>query len=117
MGTPRIGSWVVLLVVCQFGFTSCTNSSIAPSSASTSDSFSASTAGTARNVDRIPFRWCPAGHFRMGSPPDEPGRQDDKEAQVDVTLSKGFWIGQYEVTQGEWNRIVPDMPRTLIPRD
>jgi formylglycine-generating enzyme required for sulfatase activity len=53
----------------------------------------------------------------MGSPPDEAGRQDDKEAQVDVKLSKGFWIGQYEVTQGEWNRIVPDIPRTLIPKD
>ena len=39
----------------------------------------------------------------MGSPPGEPGRRAD-EAQVDVTLTRGFWTGQFEVTQSEWRR-------------
>ena len=41
----------------------------------------------------------------MGSPPDEAGRRPD-EAQVDVTLTRGFWMGTFEVTQGEWKRVV-----------
>ena len=40
----------------------------------------------------------------MGSPLGEPERRPD-EAQVEVTLSRGFWIGKYEVTQGQWKRI------------
>ena len=40
----------------------------------------------------------------MGSPPNEPGRRPDEE-QVDVTLTKGFWIGKFEVTQAQWARI------------
>jgi formylglycine-generating enzyme len=40
----------------------------------------------------------------MGSPPNEVERRYD-ETQVDVTLTKGFWMGKYEVTQGEWQRL------------
>jgi formylglycine-generating enzyme required for sulfatase activity len=41
----------------------------------------------------------------MGSPPHEVERRYD-EAQVDVTLTKGFWMGKYEVTQGQWQRLM-----------
>jgi formylglycine-generating enzyme required for sulfatase activity len=39
----------------------------------------------------------------MGSPSNEPERRPD-EAQVEVTLTKGFWMGKYETTQGQWKR-------------
>jgi formylglycine-generating enzyme required for sulfatase activity len=45
----------------------------------------------------------------MGSPSDEPGRRAD-EAQAEVTLSQGFWVGKYEVTQGQWRMAVGDLP-------
>src|SRR5258708_25180920 len=45
----------------------------------------------------------------MGSPPEEPDRRPD-EARVEVTLTRGFWIGKYEVTQGQWKRIVGQFP-------
>jgi formylglycine-generating enzyme required for sulfatase activity len=45
----------------------------------------------------------------MGSPPDEPGHRAD-EAQVEVTLTQGFWMGKYEVTQGQWRRVVGALP-------
>ena len=61
-------------------------------------------AGEERTVDGVKLVWCPAGRFRMGSPPDEAGRRPD-ESQVDVTLTRGFWIGKFEVTQGQWTRI------------
>jgi sulfatase modifying factor 1 len=41
----------------------------------------------------------------MGSPVTEPGRRAD-ELQVEVTLTQGFWIGKYEVSQAEWIRVV-----------
>jgi formylglycine-generating enzyme required for sulfatase activity len=50
----------------------------------------------------------------MGSPLGEPERRPD-ESQVEVKLTHGFWIGEYEVSQGEWSRIVgafPDQPPT-----
>ena len=49
--------------------------------------------------------WCPPGRFSMGSSPTETGHRPD-EAQVTVTLTRGFWMGAFEVTQGEWKRIV-----------
>jgi len=76
------------------------------------NSFLGSKAGDARAVAGINLRWCPPGRFRMGSPPDEPERRPD-EGQVGVTLTKGFWMGKYEVTQGEWKRIVGKLPGEL----
>lgn len=46
----------------------------------------------------------------MGSPPEEPERRDD-EGPVNVSITRGFWIGKYEVTQGEWSAIVVAFPR------
>ena len=40
----------------------------------------------------------------MGSPASEPERRPD-DAQVEVRLTKGFWVGKYEVTQGDWKRV------------
>jgi formylglycine-generating enzyme required for sulfatase activity/WD40 repeat protein/energy-coupling factor transporter ATP-binding protein EcfA2 len=54
--------------------------------------------------DGISMVWCPAtgpDGFQMGSPPGEAGRNGD-ETQHTVVLSSGFWIGKYELTQGEW---------------
>ena len=48
----------------------------------------------------------------MGSPLTEAGRRED-EAQVEVVLSKGFWMGQYEVTQDEWKRIAGEFPQAM----
>ena len=75
-------------------------------------SFVGSKTGDTREVAGVKLCWCPPGHFKMGSPPDEPERRLD-ERQVDVTLTRGFWMGKYEVTQGEWKRIVGKLPGEL----
>lgn len=49
--------------------------------------------------------WIPAGTFTMGSPHTEADRYDD-ERQHEVTLSRGFWLGQFEVTQELWERVM-----------
>ncbi len=72
-------------------------------------SFLGSQAGEEREVAGMKLCWCPPGKFTMGSPPDELERRPD-EAQVEVRLTKGFWTGQYEVTQGQWRRVVGEFP-------
>ena len=53
----------------------------------------------------LTMKWCPAGTFAMGSPTTEEGRHDD-ERQHQVTLTKGFWLGETEVTQGQWKKLM-----------
>jgi formylglycine-generating enzyme required for sulfatase activity len=64
------------------------------------------------NALKMMFCWCPPGSFKMGSPPGEPDRYED-EAQVDVTLG-GFWMGKYEVTQGQWQQVMGTSVRDLM---
>ena len=48
----------------------------------------------------------------MGSPAGELERRPD-EGQVAVTLTRGFWMGQHEVTQGQWKRVIGALPGEL----
>jgi formylglycine-generating enzyme len=66
--------------------------------------FTGERAGEIRDVEGVRFCWCPPGRFAMGSPAGETGHRAD-EMQVDVTLSRGFWMAACETTQGEWRRI------------
>ncbi len=49
------------------------------------------------------------GGFTMGSPESEEGRYND-ETQHHVTLTKGFWLGKYEVTQAQWKSVIGSNP-------
>ena len=53
--------------------------------------------------------WCPPGEFIMGSPAGEEGRGYD-EVQHQVTLTKGFWLGKYPVTQRQWETVMGNNP-------
>ncbi len=55
------------------------------------------------------FAWVPAGTFLMGSPPNEEGRRDD-EILHKITLTKGFWMGVYPVTEEQWRAVMGDDP-------
>ena len=57
----------------------------------------------------IRFRYIPAGTFLMGSPENELGRDDD-ETRHTVALTGGYWIGETEVTQAQWNRVMGRNP-------
>ncbi len=54
--------------------------------------------------------WIPAGTFAMGSPDSEVGRDADEGPQTTVTLSRGFWMGTYEVTQQEYINVMGSNP-------
>lgn len=53
--------------------------------------------------------WCPAGSFRMGSPETELDR-DSNETAHKVTLTSGFWLGQFEVTKEQWYTVMGTTP-------
>lgn len=72
-------------------------------------SFAGARAGAARTLAGLDLCWCPPGRFVMGSPVAEPEHRAD-EATVEVTLSQGFWMGKYEVTQGHWRKVAGPLP-------
>lgn len=51
------------------------------------------------------FVYIAPGTFMMGSPDSEEGRGDD-ETQHEVTITKGFWLGVTEVTEGQWKAVM-----------
>lgn len=53
--------------------------------------------------------WCPPGTYMMGSPKTEKGRAN-RERQIKVTLTKGFWLGKYEVTQKQYKSVIGKNP-------
>lgn len=58
------------------------------------------------------FVYIPAGSFIMGSPESETGHQW-YEKQHRVTISKGFYMGETEVTQGQWEKLVGFNPSSF----
>jgi formylglycine-generating enzyme required for sulfatase activity len=76
--------WVLLALVAIFPFNLCGQSTLTIADLA---------------LELVPI---PAGKFTMGSPDSEAGRKFDEGPQTVVTLSKGFWLGKTEVTQGQW---------------
>jgi formylglycine-generating enzyme required for sulfatase activity len=58
---------------------------------------------------KIAFRRIPAGTYMMGSPVGELGRENG-EPQHQVTLTQPFYIGVFEVTQRQWERVMGTWP-------
>jgi formylglycine-generating enzyme required for sulfatase activity len=56
--------------------------------------------------------WCPPGTFTMGSPTTEAGRGTD-ETEHNVTLTKGFYLGKYEVTQAQYEAVMTGNTNSL----
>jgi sulfatase modifying factor 1 len=52
------------------------------------------------------FVWIPTGTFMMGSPKEEKERDGSRETQHKVTLTKGFYMAVYTVTQEEWQAVM-----------
>jgi formylglycine-generating enzyme required for sulfatase activity len=63
----------------------------------------------AYKTTNILMRLIPKGTFTMGSPSGELGRNSD-ETQHQVTLTKDFYIGVFEVTQRQWELVMGNKP-------
>jgi len=62
----------------------------------------------------LPMAWIAPGTFVMGSPDAGKGRKADESPQTTVTLSKGYWLGNTEVTIGEWKAITGQTLRDKV---
>ncbi len=55
------------------------------------------------------FSYCPPGTFAMGSPASESGRDPDERSHQ-VTLTRGFWMGLFPVTQAQYRCVTSRNP-------
>ncbi len=62
----------------------------------------------------LPMEWVAPGTFIMGSPATEAGRKPDEGPQMEVTLSKGYWMGKTEVTVGQWKALMGESLREHV---
>ena len=72
-----------------------------------------------RIAPRVPppqMVFIPPVTFTMGSPIDEQDRGINEGPQTTVTLTRGFWIGAFEVTQAEYLSVTGTNP-SLFPGD
>jgi formylglycine-generating enzyme required for sulfatase activity len=56
------------------------------------------------------FVWLGPGYFTMGSASSEDGRYANEGPRHRVTLSHGFYIARYELTQGQWEAVMNTRP-------
>ena len=54
--------------------------------------------------------WIAPGQFVMGSPSSDPDFTSDEQPETTVTLTKGFFAGKFEVTQGEYLGVTGSNP-------
>lgn len=65
--------------------------------------------------DGLKYVWIPPGTFQMGcSPGDNDCRSDEMPAHP-VTLTRGFWLGQFPVTMAAYKRFAESTGRTMPP--
>ena len=55
----------------------------------------------------------PAGKFTMGSPDSETDRDGDEGPQHEVTITKPFYMGVYEVTQEQYEQVMGQNPSSF----
>jgi len=65
---------------------------------------------------KLEMLWVKLGTFMMGSPKGE-AKRDEDEIQHQVTLTKGFYLGKYEVTQAQWGRVMGNNPSNFKGAD
>ena len=66
------------------------------------------TAGASRIFDGIEFVWIPPGQFHMGSASRH--ADSDETPVTRVRITRGFWMGKYEVTQAQWQGVMGNNP-------
>ncbi|HQL86964.1 MAG: Serine/threonine-protein kinase pkn1 [Lentisphaerae bacterium ADurb.Bin082] len=60
--------------------------------------------------DKLVLRRIPAGAFDMGSPENELGVWHDVEALHPAALTQDLYVGVFEVTQWQWERVMGNWP-------
>jgi formylglycine-generating enzyme required for sulfatase activity len=68
-------------------------------------------------LDGLKYVWIPPGKFMIGCAPNDVDCYPDEKPAHEVTITKGFWIGQTEVTQAAYERVVGRNPSSFLGED
>ncbi|MDB6093660.1 MAG: hypothetical protein JWM32_1222 [Verrucomicrobia bacterium] len=76
------------------------------------EKFTKKVSATSRLAFEIPrlgidMIFVPPGKFEMG----EDGSEEDEHPETAVTITRGFWLGRFEITQEEWKYVMEANPR------
>ncbi len=63
--------------------------------------------------DGLTYVWIPPGAFQMGCSPGDGECGDDEQPAHSVTITRGFWMGQTEVTQAAYQRMMRTNPSSF----
>ena len=63
--------------------------------------------------DGLKYVWIPPGTFMMGCSPGDNECGSDEKPSHQVTITKGFWMGQTEVTVGAYKRFAAATGRQM----
>ena len=73
---------------------------------------------TLPSASNLRMLWVQPGTFTMGwdgQPGREAGREASKEQEHNVTLTEGFYLGKYEVTQAQYEAVMTGNTNGLSP--
>ncbi|MBV9765150.1 MAG: SUMF1/EgtB/PvdO family nonheme iron enzyme [Acidobacteriaceae bacterium] len=67
--------------------------------------------------DKLRYVWIPPGNFMMGCSAGHSDCRDDETPTHAVNITRGFWVGQTEVTQAAYERVMNSNPSRFIGSD
>ncbi|MGO9275071.1 MAG: formylglycine-generating enzyme family protein [Terriglobia bacterium] len=67
--------------------------------------------------DGLKYVWIPPGTFQMGCPVGDTPCDGDAQPAHEVTITKGYWMGQTSVTVGAWKRYRAATGQPALPTD
>lgn len=66
--------------------------------------------GIVNQIKPLRLKLIRLGRFDMGSPDTERGRKSDETLITSVDITQNFYIGQFEVTQAQWQSVIGTNP-------
>jgi formylglycine-generating enzyme required for sulfatase activity len=60
--------------------------------------------------DGVWYVWIPPGRFMMGCSPGDTECFDNEKPARELEIRSGFWMGEAEVTQADWTRVMGNNP-------
>lgn len=67
--------------------------------------------------DGLRYVWIPPGTFQMGCSPGDEECSDPEKPSKYVTLTKGYWLGETEVTQAAYEKVTGSNPSNFKGAD
>lgn len=83
----------------------------------TGQSFTLPIPESSLEAKQIEMMWIPPGKFLMGDADYHPVKKWENGRQFQVTISEGFWLGKYPVTQAQWVALMGEVPEVTLSND